>query len=611
MRILISGACGFVGSTLARALAKGPGGSEILGIDNFVRPGSETNRAELKRLGVKLFHGDLRVASDLESLPPSDWVIDAAANPSVLAGVDGKSSSRQLVEHNLGGTINLLEYCKRHGAGFILISTSRVYSIGPLAALATTVEKHAFKPSLPGSKIAGLSAAGVDETFATGAPISLYGATKLASEALALEYGETFSLPVFINRCGVLAGAGQFGRPDQGIFAYWLNSWLRRQPLKYIGFGGQGHQVRDCLHPRDLLPLLEKQFAAPKLSAGPGDQSQWRRELGDLPSAAERLVRGKMGGPCGERRLHSPPLRPALAGPRFRQGREALAVASADGCFLHPRGDRRPRGGASRLARALGSAVTHSPDKSLPALTLFSVVIPARDEEASLPSTLRNLHSAFAREAIPHELVVVDDGSQDSTWAVLQSLQAEIPELVPVRNPGPHGFGRAIVKGFDAIRGDAVVIVMADASDAPEDAVRYWRLLNEGYECVFGSRFVKGGRVVDYPRVKLLVNRAANFFIRILFAIPLNDTTNAFKAYRRGVIEGCRPFLSPHFNLTVEIPLKAIARGYSWTVTPISWQNRRHGVAKLKIKEMGSRYFFICMYVWLEKYFSRGDYRKK
>lgn len=267
MRILISGACGFVGSTLARALAKGPGGPEILGIDNFVRPGSETNRAELKRLGVKLFHGDLRVASDLESLPPSDWVIDAAANPSVLAGVDGKSSSRQLVEHNLGGTINLLEYCKRHGAGFILISTSRVYSIAPLAALATTVEKHAFKPSLDGGRIPGLSAAGVDETFATGAPISLYGATKLASEALALEYGETFSLPVFINRCGVLAGTGQFGRPDQGIFAYWLNSWLRRQPLKYIGFGGQGHQVRDCLHPRDLLPLLEKQFAAPKLSA--------------------------------------------------------------------------------------------------------------------------------------------------------------------------------------------------------------------------------------------------------------------------------------------------------------------------------------------------------
>ena len=255
--------------------------------------------------------------------------------------------------------------------------------------------------------------------------------------------------------------------------------------------------------------------------------------------------------------------------------------------------------------------MTPSPDKTLPALTLISVVIPARDEEASLPSTLRELHAAFVREGVPHELVVVDDGSTDSTWAVLQSLQAEIAELAPVRNAGPHGFGRAISKGFDHIRGDAVVVVMADASDAPADAVRYWRLLNEGYECAFGSRFVKGGRVIDYPRIKLLVNRVANLFIRVLFAIPLNDTTNAFKAYRRGVIEGCRPFLAPHFNLTVEIPLKAIARGYTWTVIPISWQNRKHGVAKLKIKEMGSRYLFICMYVWLEKYFSRGDYRKK
>ena len=224
----------------------------------------------------------------------------------------------------------------------------------------------------------------------------------------------------------------------------------------------------------------------------------------------------------------------------------------------------------------------------------------------------RALQAEFTREGVPHEFVVVDDGSQDATWSVLESLQREIPQLRPVRSPGPHGFGRAIVRGFDQVRGDAIVVVMADASDAPADAVRYWRLLNEGYECAFGSRFVKGGRVVDYPRLKLLVNRAANFFIRVLFAIPLNDTgTNAFKAYRRGVIEGCRPYLSPHFNLTVEIPLKAIARGYTWTVIPISWQNRKHGMAKLKIKEMGSRYFFICMYVWLEKYFSRGDYRKK
>jgi CDP-paratose 2-epimerase len=266
MRILISGVCGFVGSTLARGLAAA-GGHEILGFDNFIRPGSETNRDALKQCGVKLFHGDLRAASDLEPLPKVDWVIDAAANPSVLAGVDGRTSSRQLIEHNLGGTVNMLEFCKAHRAGFILLSTSRVYAIAPLAALETVVENQAFRPAPSAHLPAGLSVAGVAETFSTQAPVSLYGATKLASEALALEYGETFGFPVFVNRCGVLAGAGQFGRADQGIFAYWINSWLHRRPLKYIGFGGHGHQVRDCLHPRDLLPVLAQQFTAPKIPA--------------------------------------------------------------------------------------------------------------------------------------------------------------------------------------------------------------------------------------------------------------------------------------------------------------------------------------------------------
>jgi len=251
------------------------------------------------------------------------------------------------------------------------------------------------------------------------------------------------------------------------------------------------------------------------------------------------------------------------------------------------------------------------PDPAAAPLRLYSIVIPARDEQDSLPSTIAAIHAVFTRESVPHEIVVVDDGSRDRTWEVLQELRSAIPTLAPVQNKGPHGFGRAVVCGLNAMQGDACAIMMADASDSPEDAVRYWRLLNDGWECVFGSRFVKGGRVEDYPRLKLLVNRLANLLVRIGFNIPLNDTTNAFKAYRRTVIDGCRPFLAPHFNLTVELPLKAIVRGYTWTVIPISWQNRKYGEAKLKIKEMGSRYFFICAYVWLEKYFSRGDYRKR
>lgn len=252
-----------------------------------------------------------------------------------------------------------------------------------------------------------------------------------------------------------------------------------------------------------------------------------------------------------------------------------------------------------------------SSSAKLPPLTLYSIVIPAHNEEESLPHTVRDVYDTMIREKIPHEIIVVDDGSRDRTWAVLQELKQSIPTLAPVQNTGLHGFGRAVIYGLNHMKGDACTIMMADASDSPAHAVRYWQVLNEGWECAFGSRFIKGGEVIDYPRIKLLVNRLANFLVRIGFNIALNDTTNAFKAYRRTVIDGCRPFLAPHFNLTVEIPLKAIVRGYSWTVIPISWQNRKHGTAKLKISEMGSRYFFICAYLWLEKYFSRGDYRRK
>jgi dolichol-phosphate mannosyltransferase len=248
---------------------------------------------------------------------------------------------------------------------------------------------------------------------------------------------------------------------------------------------------------------------------------------------------------------------------------------------------------------------------STPRLSLLSVVIPARDEEGCIASTVEHLNVELKLRGVPHEIIVVDDGSTDRTWEILGEESAKIPEVRGVKNEGEHGFGRAIICGLDHMRGDAAVIMMADESDDCRDVVRYWEKLNEGYDCVFGSRFVKGGGVIDYPRFKLFVNRLANRFLKFLFHIKLNDTTNAFKAYRKSVIEGCRPLIAPHFNLTVELPLKAIVRGYSWTVIPITWRNRRHGVAKLKIKEMGSRYLFICLYIWLEKYFSQGDYRKR
>jgi len=249
------------------------------------------------------------------------------------------------------------------------------------------------------------------------------------------------------------------------------------------------------------------------------------------------------------------------------------------------------------------------PNPNRPALQLLSIVLPARDEEGCIVSTVEHLHLELRLQNVPHEIIVVDDGSRDSTWAKLTELRARLPELKPVQNLGRHGFGCAIIYGLDNMTGDAAVIMMADESDDCRDVVRYWELLNQGWDAVFGSRFMKGGGVIDYPWVKLRVNRMANFFIRLMFNIKLNDTTNAFKAYRKTVIDGCRPLLSPHFNLTVELPLKTVVRGYSWTVMPITWRNRRTGVPKLKITEMGSRYLFICLYLWLEKYFSRGDYR--
>jgi dolichol-phosphate mannosyltransferase len=241
----------------------------------------------------------------------------------------------------------------------------------------------------------------------------------------------------------------------------------------------------------------------------------------------------------------------------------------------------------------------------------LSVVIPAHNEEGCVGETVERLRTALVAADIPCEILIVNDHSTDGTERILNDLAAQYPDVRWVHNDKPNGFGYALQTGLEQFEGDAVCIVMADASDDPDDVVAYYRKLEEGYECVFGSRFTRQSRVVDYPRHKLIVNRMANWFINVLFHLGFNDATNAFKVYRREVIQGVQPILSSHFNITVELPLKAITRGYSYATVPINWYNRTTGVSKLKIKEMGSRYLFIVLYVWLERMLSRGDYRRR
>jgi len=280
MRLLITGACGFVGSSLAIYLQTHLSDIEITGLDNFSRPGSEMNRTRLRAAGIRVVHGDVRCESDLHGIPPTDWVIDAAANASVLAGVDGETSPRQLFEQNLLGTINTLEYCRRHGAGLILLSSSRVYSLTALRRVPLDACPDGFRLA-DGAAERGLTWAGISESYPVGAPATLYGTSKFASEQLALEYSGTYGFPVWVNRCGVMSGAGQFGQPAQGIFAWWIHRWFQRKPLKYIGFGGRGLQVRDCLHPVDLAGLIAMQLG----DSGAADATRVFNVSGGTPNA--------------------------------------------------------------------------------------------------------------------------------------------------------------------------------------------------------------------------------------------------------------------------------------------------------------------------------------
>jgi dolichol-phosphate mannosyltransferase len=242
----------------------------------------------------------------------------------------------------------------------------------------------------------------------------------------------------------------------------------------------------------------------------------------------------------------------------------------------------------------------------------LSVVIPAHNEEGCLETTVRALYKQLSEEQVEHEILVINDNSSDGTRPLLLRLGEEVPTLRFIDNQPPHGFGFAVRKGLESFSGDAVAIYMADASDRPEDLIRFFRVMEERrVDCVFGSRFMRGAKTVDYPVGKLLLNRMANTFIQALFGLRYNDTTNAFKLYRRHVVNGLQPLLSPHFNLTVELPLKAIVRGYSYAIVPNYWINRKVGISKLRIQEMGSRYLFIVIYCFIEKWLSKKDYHRE
>lgn len=242
----------------------------------------------------------------------------------------------------------------------------------------------------------------------------------------------------------------------------------------------------------------------------------------------------------------------------------------------------------------------------------LSVVIPAYNEEGSIYQTVTTLYKTLWEENIAHEIVVINDNSKDDTLEILSNMKSLVPTLVFYTNYGPNGFGYAVRYGLDNYTGDYVAIMMADLSDDPADLVRFYRKMQEGnYDCVFGNRWGKGGEVIDYPQPKKFLNRFVNRLISWSIGLRYTDLTNAFKLYKRETIDGLRPFLSPHFNLTLELPLKAIVRNYSYTYLPNSWKNRKSGTSKLKIKEMGSRYFFIYLYCMIEKFFSRGDFKKR
>jgi CDP-paratose 2-epimerase len=601
-KIIVTGSSGLIGSEVVTHFSSK--GWEVHGIDNnqraiFFGPNGDTrwNQKRLEKEIKNFYHheADIRDRSSVDYIIKKispDAIVHTAAQPS-----HDRAASIPFADFdtNAVGTLNLLEATRRHRPDcvFVHMSTNKVYGDGPNnvklkeAETRWEIDDERYKEGIP-------------ETFSIDqCKHSLFGASKVAADIIVQEYGRYFGMKTCCLRGGCLTGPNHSGVELHGFLSYLTKCCLEEKP--YTIFGYKGKQVRDNIHSKDVALFIDAFIENPRC----GEVYNLGGGIKNTCSIIEavEIIKNVSGKSAVISYSDTP-----------RIGDHICYYSDLRKIKEHYPNWDITISLEDTIKEIIDSHNKKCTSENRNPISLLSIIIPARNEEAVIEETILETNKILSKAEIVHEIVVVDDGSTDQTWEVLSKLNT-LPELQgvlrPIKNLGENGIGRAISKGIDSSNGDGIIIAMADGSDSPEDMIKYWEKLNDGYDCVFGSRFIKGGKVIDYPWMKLVINRLANAFIRVLFNHSLNDTTNAFKAYKRSVIEGISPILSPHFNITVELPLKSIVRGYTYTVVPISWKNRKAGESKLKIKEMGSRYLFICLSVWLEKYFSRGDYQKR
>ena len=592
---IVTGSGGLIGSETVRFLHSQ--GLDVVGIDNNLRSyffgksaSTEWKTKELTSTLRRYTHinGDIRDYQLLRSTFRSyakriQIIVHCAAQPS-----HDWAAREPITDFSVNslGTLYLLECLRTFApeATFIFTSTNKVYGDTPnrlpLVELETRWE---CDPSHP------FSTHGIDESMSIDhSTHSVFGASKVSADIMVQEYGSYFGLKTGVFRGGCLTGPAHSGAELHGFLAYLVRAQLTGR--SYTVYGYKGKQVRDNIHSRDLVNAFWHYHQRP--CKGEVYNIGGSRHSNCSILEAARIVERLTGKPLNVDNFSEP-----------RIGDHTWWISDVRKFQNHFPEWRYSYDIESIIAEIVEAAKEREELKMK-----LSVLMPARNEEECIGSTVAAVTDALSIESIPHEVIVVDDNSSDRTPMVVEEMMANNPVIRLIHNSPPNGYGLAVRKGLESCTGDVVAVFMADASDNPGDLIQFYKKLGQGFDCVFGTRWSKGGKAHDYPVIKHVLNRLANNFIRILAGISYDDMTNAFKMYRREVIDGIQPLISNHFNLTVEMPLKAVIRGYSYAVVPNSWANRKTGIAKLQIREMGSRYLFILLYCLLEKWLSRKDY---